>query len=154
VIVTSDNAREAIRLIRSGVADCLIRDDLSAASIEHSICYVVEQARHDELQNERERRYLALLDNAVRIVYTHDLKGSFTSISRSGEQLIGYSQGEILAMNILQIVAPEYRSLVDKLIARILDAQTQTAELVELVTKHGNHLTVRLTPIQSTARDR
>ena len=142
VMVTSNDAREAIRAIRNGVADCLIRDDLSAARIEHSIYSVVEQGRSISLQHQRERRYLALLDNSIGIFYTHDLKGNFTSINRAGEQLLGYSQQEILEMNVLQIVAPQHRELVDKMIQRTLDAQTQAADQVELVTRLGINLRV------------
>src|ERR1700730_11247366 len=134
VMVTSNDAREAIRAIRNGVADRLIRDDLSAGRIENSVYSVVEEGRSNSLQHQRERRYLALLDNSNGIFYTHDLEGNFTSINRTGEQLTGYSQREILEMNVLQIVAPEHRELVDKMIQRTLDAQTQTAYQVELVT--------------------
>jgi two-component system response regulator len=144
VIVTSTDARETIRAIRSGVADCLIRDELSAAGIEHSLCCVVEQARSISLQDQRERRYLALLDNANEIVYTHDLRGNFTSINRTGEQLTGYSQSEFLEMNVWQLVAPEYRLQVEKMIARTLDAQTQISDEVELVTKYGCNLMVEI----------
>lgn len=144
VMVTSNDAREAIRAIRNGVADCLIRDDLTAARIEHSIFSVAEQGRSISLQHQRERRYLALLDNSNGIFYTHDLTGNFTSINRTGEQLIGYSQREILEMNVLQIVAPQHRELVDKMIQRALDAQTQTADQVELVTRHGINLKVEM----------
>lgn len=63
-------------------------------------------------------------------------------MNRAGEQLIGYSQREILEMNVLQIVAPEDRKLVDNMIQRTLDAQTQTADQVELVTRHGIKLRV------------
>ena len=144
VMITSNDAGETIRAIRNGVADCLIRDELSAAGIEHSLCCVVEQARSISLQNQRERRYLALLDNANEIVYTHDLKGNFTSINRTGEQLTGYSQSEILEMNVWQLVAPEYRVQVEKMLARTLDAQTQMGDEVELVTKHGCKLMLEI----------
>lgn len=144
VMITSNDAGEALRAIRDGVADCLIRDELSAAGIEHSLCCVVEQARNISLQNQRERRYLALLENANEIVYTHDLKGNFTSINRAGEQLIGFSQPELLEMNVWQLVAPRYRVLVEKMIARTLDAQTQMGDEVELVTKHGYNLLVEI----------
>lgn len=144
VMVTSNDAHDAIRAVRNGVADCLIRDDLSAAGIEHSLCCVVEQARSISLQGQRERRYLALLDNANEIVYTQDLKGNFTSINRTGEQVIGYTQSEILEMNVWQLVAPEYQALVRKMIARTLDAQTQMGEEVALVTKSGRNLMVEI----------
>lgn len=144
VFIISNDACEAITAIRNGVADCLIRDELSAAEIEHSLCCVVEQARNISLQNQRERRYLALLDNANKIVYTHDLEGNFTSINHAGEQLIGYSQSEIMEMNVWQLVAPKYRGLVQKLIARTLDAQTQMGDEVELITKYGCNLRLEI----------
>ena len=144
VLITSNDTREAISAMRSGVADCLLRDDLSAAAIEHSLCYVVEQARNISLQNQRERRYLALLENANEIVYTHDLEGNFTSINRTGEQLLGYSQSEIVEMNLWQLVDPAYRLVVEKMIARTLDAQTQTGDVVELTTKYGCNLILEI----------
>jgi PAS domain S-box-containing protein len=139
ILVTSNDAGEAIGVLRNGVADCLIRDELTTAQIERSICSVVEQARGTSLQLERQRRYLGLLDNANEIIYTHNLDGNFTSMNRTGEQLLGFSHGEILNLNISQIVAAEYRGRFAKLLERTLDAQTQTFEELELMTKDGYH---------------
>jgi two-component system response regulator len=144
VLVVPNIAREMLKAVRHGVADCLIRDDLSAAGIEYSLCCVVEQARNSSLQIQREQRYLALLDNANEIVYTHDLEGNFTSMNRIGEQLLGYSESEILRMNMAQVVAPEDRFLVQKLIARTLDAQSQSSDQVALITRWGGRLTVEI----------
>lgn len=137
VLVTSNDAGEVIGALRGGVADCLIRTQLSADQIERCICSVVEQARGNCLQLERERRYLGLLANASEIIYTHDLAGNFTSMNQTGEQLLGFSEREILNLNTSQIVAAEYRGLFQELIERTLDAQTQTFEEIELMTKHG-----------------
>jgi hypothetical protein len=63
-------------------------------------------------------------------------------MNRIGEQLMGYSQSEILEMNLTELIAPEYRVLVEKLIARTLDAQTQTGDEIELITKHGRRIMV------------
>ncbi len=154
VMIISNDAGEALRAIRSGVGDCLIREELSTSGIEYSLCCVVEQARNISLQNQRERRYLALLENANEIVYTHDLKGNFTSMNCTGEQLTGYSQSEILEMNIWQLVDQEDRILVEKMIARTLDAQTQMRDEIELVTKFGSNLGVEINthPINQDGR--
>lgn len=144
IVMTSNDAGEALRAIRSGVADCLIRNQLSVPGIEHSLCCIVEQARSIALMKERERRYLALLDNSHQIVYAHDLKGAFLSINHPGELLIGYSQAEILGMNVWQFLAPGYQALMKSMIARTLDAQTQTRDEVKLVTKYGGTLSVQL----------
>jgi PAS domain S-box-containing protein len=144
IMIASNDAGEAINAIRSGVADCLIRDQLSVADIEHSLCCVVDQARSVALMKQRERRYLALLDNANQIVYTHDLQGAFLSINRTGERLTGYSQAEILGMNIWQIMVPEDQVLMNNMIMRTLDAQTQTGHELNLVTKYGSNLLVQI----------
>ncbi|MDQ5846172.1 MAG: PAS domain S-box protein [Acidobacteriota bacterium] len=150
ILVTSDKANETVRAMRSGVADCLIRDQMNAMRIERSICYVVEQGRAAELQKQRERRYLALLENADEVVYTHDLDGNFTSMNRAGEQLLGYSQNEILKMNVLEIVVPEHLDLIGNMIKETIDARMQTKESVDLIAKNGRQLSVELAtqPIQ------
>jgi PAS domain S-box-containing protein len=144
VLVTSNDAREVVGALRDGVADCLIRNELTVSQIERSICSVVEQARGNCLQLERERRYLGLLANASDIIYTHDLAGNFTSMNQPGEQLLGFSQLEILNLNITQIVVAEYRSRFRKLIERTLDAQTQTFEEIVVITKYGHQVTLEV----------
>lgn len=149
VFVTDNDAGEIISALRAGVADCLMRNELTSAQIERSLCSVVEEARGNCLRLERERRYLGLIDNATEIIYTHDLAGNFTSMNQAGEQLLGYCQREILNLNISQVVVAEYRGPFQKLIERALDAQTQTFETIELITKHGHQvmLDVRTHPI-------
>ncbi|HKO45594.1 MAG TPA: PAS domain S-box protein [Pyrinomonadaceae bacterium] len=144
IVVTSNEATEVIRAIRGGAADCLIRDSLTAARIERSICWVFEQARASSLQKGRERRYLALMENADEMIATHDLEGNFTSINRAGERLIGYSQEEILTRNIFQIVAPQNRELLKKTIRQTLDARKLTLEEIDLVTISGKNLRVEV----------
>lgn len=154
VLVIPNSASTVVHAMRNGVADCLVRDELSVLQIERSICYVVEHARNSMVQNQRERRHLALLENASEIVYTHDLKGNFTSINRAGERLLGFSESEILAMQVGQIVMPEYRGLQERMIKQTLDAQTQVVEKIELATKNGGTLAVEINahPIQREGR--
>lgn len=144
VLVTANNASEVVAAIRNGAADCLVRDQLTSASIERSICCVVEQARSAALQAERERRYLALFDSLEEIIYTHDLNGQITSMNPAGLGLLGYSQPEILGMEVSAIVAAASKPLVSRNINLMLDAQTQTMNEVRLVTKSGKSLAVRM----------
>lgn len=154
VLVIPNSASTAVHAMRNGVADCLVRDELSVIQIERSVCCVVEQARNSMVQNQRERRHLALLENASEIVYTHDLEGNFTSINRAGERLLGFSESEILAMKVGQIVMPEYRGLQERMIKQTLDAQTQVVEKIELATRNGGKLAVEINthPIQREGR--
>jgi PAS domain S-box-containing protein len=164
ILVTSNDAGEVIRAFRNGFADCLPRDHMTAASIERSICCVVEEARVDSLQNKRRRRYLALIDNAGEMIYTHDLKGTLTSMNRIGEQWIGYSQEECLHLTVALIVSPKFRNVAERMIEHALDSQSRTFYEIEILTRHGRSLPVEVethliyhqgkaVEIQSIARD-
>jgi PAS domain S-box-containing protein len=144
VLVTGNDGSEVVAAIRNGAADCLVRDQLTTASIERSICCVVEQAHSAALQAERERRYLALFDSLEEIIYTHDLSGHITSMNPAGLSLLGYSLPEIVGMEVSAIVAAASKPLVSQTMNVMLDAQTRTMNEVRLVTKSGKSLAVRM----------
>lgn len=140
ILVTSDDAREAVNAIRSGVSDCLVRDDLTAAGIERLFCSVVEQARATAQENDRARRYLALVDNADEVIFTHDLNGNCTSMNTTAAQLTGYLQEELLNLPVLKLVAPAYCEAVRQMIRETLSMRRQTSCEIEIVTKQGHTL--------------
>jgi len=142
ILVTSNDASEAVSAIRSGVADCLIREDMTATSIERLLCSVVEQAKESGQQNGRARRHRALLDSADEIIFSHDLEGNITSMSSSGEQLTGYAQDEWLSLPVSQIFGPAHREVAERLVRQLLDERRQSFCEIEMVTKHGEGVRV------------
>jgi len=144
VVVTANEASEVVAAIRNGAADCLVRDQLTPASIERSLCCAVEQSHSAALQSERERRYLALFDNLDEIVYTHDLDSHITSMNPAGLQLLGYSLREILDLKVSAIVETASQPLVSRTTDLLLDAQTRTRSEVRLATKSGQSLRVEM----------
>lgn len=144
IVLTSDSADEVLEAIRSGAADCLKRNSLTAPLLERTICSAIEQAKIEKSRIENEQRYFSLVENADSIIYTHDLNGQFTSINRTGELLTGYSSDEVLQMNILQAVPWEYHDFVKQMITRKLDEQKETAYRLELLTKSGKRVAVNV----------
>ncbi len=144
VMITANDASEAAAAMRNGAADCLIRDEQTSASIERSLCCAVEQARSAALQLQRERRYLALLDNVNEIIYTHDLDNKITSINAAGLHLLGYSLPEMLGQKVSAIVAAASQPLVSRTIDLLLDAQKRTRSEVKFMTKAGVTLPVEM----------
>jgi PAS domain S-box-containing protein len=142
ILVISNDSGEAVNAIRSGVADCLIRDDMTAAGIERLICSVVEQAKASAQQNERAQRYLALIDNADEIIFTHDLKGNLTSMNTAGEQLVGYAQDEWLSQPVSKIVGYAHREVAQQTIQQTLDTRRQASCEIEIVTSQGERVLV------------
>src|SRR5262249_33529032 len=103
---------------------------------------VAERTRQLEVAVEAlrasEERYRELFENANDIVYTRDEAGSFTSINRAGERILGYPRAELLRMNVTQVVAPEYHEMVRDLMRRKFagDEDIGPYEL-EVITKGG-----------------
>jgi PAS domain S-box-containing protein len=142
ILLTQDSASQVLEALHHGATDCLLRENLTSASLEESICAAIETARKAECQAEYERCYLGLVENAAGVIYTHDLLGNYTSINQVGEQLTGYTRDEMLSMNFQQIIAPEYLALVWGLITRMLEDRKPTNYEAFMVTKEARRFPV------------
>ncbi|MEJ2110037.1 MAG: diguanylate cyclase [Acidobacteriota bacterium] len=65
-------------------------------------------------------QYRDFFENASDIIGTYDFEGNITSINRAVEIITGYTQTEMLQMKITDLIAPEHRSIGEKM----LDPQT------------------------------
>ncbi len=99
MVLTSNSAYEVLNAMRHGAADCLVRETLTAGALEEAICIVIERARYKEYRSDCAKRYLGLVENSGENIYTHDLQGNSTFLSKAFEQLIGYSHSEISNTN-------------------------------------------------------
>lgn len=142
IVVTNDRAEEVLAALHNGAADCIVRNDLSAAILERTICLVIELAELQEWHNENELRYLSLIENASEIIFTHDLKGNFTSVSQSVISLTGYTKEEALKLNASQLVASEYLELMKNMLSRKLIEQKPTSYEIEIMTKDGKRIPI------------
>jgi PAS domain S-box-containing protein len=68
---------------------------------------ITERRRAEAALRVSEQRYRDLFENANDIVYTHDLRGQFTSVNAAAQKVTGYTRAELLGMNIARIAAPE-----------------------------------------------
>jgi PAS domain S-box-containing protein len=145
IMLTSNTAYEVLNAMRHGAADCLVREALTAGSLEESICVVIEGARYKEYRSECARRYLGLVENSNENIYTHDLQGNSTSFSKAFEQLIGYAHEEICNTNFWKILSRECVESVWRSILRMLaDRKPSTYEAI-IVTKEGQRIPVGVT---------
>ena len=80
------------------------------------------QIIEEKLQAEAalKERFLELLENANDVVFTHDLSGRLTSINSIGEQLLQRPRAELLASNLLDLVAEEQRPAARHWLERVL----------------------------------
>ena len=101
---------------------------------------VTERRRVEAVVRESGDRYRELFENANDIIYTHDLAGNFTSLNRSGERLTGYSREEAAAMNVADVIAPEYLNLARQMIAHKASENVSTVYEIDIITKAGRRV--------------
>jgi len=123
-----------------------------------------EQRRAEEAIREGEERYRELVENANDIVFTLDLQGNVTSINKAVESLTGFTQAELLKMNMSEFLTPQSTDTARLMTARKMAGEERTSYEVEVQTKDGRAITLEIssrlarhngTPvgIQGVARD-
>src|ERR1044072_7466883 len=101
---------------------------------------ITENRRAEISIRESEERYRELFENANDIIYTHDLRGNFTSLNRSGERITGYSREEAAKMNVADVIAPDYLTLAREMMAQKTSKGVSTVYELDIVTKQGKRV--------------
>lgn len=93
---------------------------------------------------ESEERYRELIENANDIIYTHDLKGNFTSLNKAGELITGYTCEEALTMNIVDVLAPNSVDVARQMLARKAEEKIATVYELDIFAKNGQRVALEV----------
>jgi PAS domain S-box-containing protein len=85
-----------------------------------------------------------LFENANDIIYTHTLDGRFTSLNRTGERIMGYTEAEALDQNISEVMAPEFLEKASRMIRAKLDGSPPTIYETEVIAKDGRRVPLEI----------
>ncbi len=86
-----------------------------------------------------------LIENANDMIYIQDMEANFTWVNRAALQLTGYTFEEAVKLNIVDIVAPEYREIAYAMRRRRHETGANTPPYeVEIITKDGRRVPVEV----------
>ena len=106
--------------------------------------FQVRRERAEQALRESEERYRDLVENANDIVFTLDLAGNVTSINKAVETMTGYSQSELMQMNMADFLTPNSVRTAQMMTERKLAGEERTNYEVEVLAKDGHTFTLEI----------
>ncbi len=113
----------------------------------HTLNHRVQQQTKVIQNRERalEDRYSELFQNANDIIYTHDLSGRITSLNKTGERILGYSEMEAKTKRITELLNPQQSPFAQQMLNNSAASIPLTHREVEVVSKDGKILCLDVT---------
>jgi PAS domain S-box-containing protein len=97
----------AMRAVREGAQDYLVKGQIDSNLLIRSIRHAIERKRAEEALRESEEKYRTILENIEDGYFEVDIAGNFTFFNDSLCRLLGYSRDEMMGMNNRQYTDEE-----------------------------------------------
>jgi len=130
-VVTANG--EHVTVVKS-VAKITLRGRLH---LVESFLDISERKRTEAALKQSEERYRDLLDNASDLIQSVDPTGSFIYVNRAWKETLGYSDPEIAAMKVFDIICPDCREGCLQLFQQIMQGAAIPRVEVQFVAKDG-----------------
>jgi two-component system, sensor histidine kinase and response regulator len=105
---------------------------------------IAKRKRTEEALVESEQRFRDLFENASDVIYTTDARGNFTSLNKSGQRMLGYTQDEAASLNFSQVISPDGLKLAKEMGEFNLKSGEQTVYELEVIKKNGEPLLLEI----------
>lgn len=135
-----------IKSLSLGIADYLLKDELTATSLYKSILYSIERKEVANHLRESEKRYRDLFHLSPQPMWLYDMETwEFLDVNQSAVKHYGYKKSEFLSMTILDISPPEDVEKVKKEIFNLRGGLSPSAqEIFRHKRKNGEIIKVEI----------
>ena len=91
----------------SVTADPILDETRTVQGVVHIVRDITERKKADEALSESEYKYKSLIENIPDIIFTIDLEGKITFVSKRTKEILGYDNTETLNRNIFDFIPVE-----------------------------------------------
>ena len=114
VVVVAERAREgeAVRAVRGGCADYLLKEELHPALVKRVVRHAVERARTERRRRraedalvDSEHRYRGLFEQSRDAIFMTERDGEIVEVNGAALELLGYGEDELLGRSLSSIYA-------------------------------------------------
>jgi two-component system, cell cycle sensor histidine kinase and response regulator CckA len=113
VLTGHDDEALAVRAVRAGAQDYLVKGHVDGELLVRSIRYASERGRALEALERREEHYRSLIEHSLDLISILNLDGTIRYASPSHERLLGHHLDELVGRNVLSFVHPDDQARVE-----------------------------------------
>src|ERR1700730_10698474 len=107
VLTGLDDEALAVKAVRAGAQDYLVKGRVDGDLLVRSIRYATERGRAMEALERREEHYRSLIENSQDLISILNVDGTIRYASPSHERILGYALDELVGLNALSFVHPD-----------------------------------------------
>jgi len=129
----------AVRAVREGAQDYLVKGRVDGRLLSHAVRYAVERRRVEDLLRRSEARYRALVEGSIQGILIH-ARGIIRLVNPALARLFLYDDpAELVGMELAPFIVPEDRQWVqDRVRARLAGADVPTQYEFRAVRRDGS----------------
>ena len=90
---------------------------------------------------ESEEKYRDMFENVSDFLYSHELDGQIIETNNTFKESTGFSEDALSAMNIKDLIPPEYREQFSSYLHRVI-ASGHAEGITQILTQNGSHLVI------------
>jgi two-component system sensor histidine kinase UhpB len=118
LLTGSDDQELALRAVRAGAQDYLVKGESNAALLIRAMRYAMERKRTEEALREHHLRYQALFENENIGVFIINVDGLLLNVNRQAARMLDNSVEELVNTPLLTYIIPdEHQRFADHLTA-------------------------------------